>query len=498
MGNCSSSESANALSQPGEFDNVSTPNKKRSGMSEAVNRLTSSIGFKPALEEPFAPIGIDVVVYEPLNIIIAKALAKNSPPFAVDCIYAVGTSADASTGNAAKAGKKSIYYFIRVKVKNDNGKIRKFTIYRRYSQFEQLNKDLVAGKKYPAVPKFPKKALFTSTNANLDAINMRKADLNKWLSLVATRITNIYKDPVFQAFITNSAVEIDYSDQISDLNQILCVFLPEDEKSPSGGFNTTKSTMSGHDGRSDGVSSGGDGDDDSDSEGSNELEAFIDVDFAMELIPQPNEETEEMLEEFSKQPIISATGATGGGGGGSNSSSSNSSSDPSLQQQERQAGGGTVIPPRNISYDYDRVVSFGKSPEPTATKAGAVTITYMVQVTYTDELTGRRFQVMTFKRYSEFTALRTALTKAYSASTIPSLPPKNLFGSHTNTDVEKMIERRSKLNIWLRDITTNLPNIKSNPAYYAFMTAEPNNIPQDYSVHMSLLANSRASLTSMC
>ena len=455
MGNCTSTDAAD-VAEPTEFNNGSEKKglSKRSSMSKTMSKSFRDIFVGDDAE---APIGIDVVVYEPLNVIVSKALAKKSPPFAVDSIYAVGTSAD----NKGKA-KKSIYYFIRVKVKNDNGKIRKFTIYRRYSQFEQLNKDLNAGKKYPAIPKFPKKQLFTTTNANIDSINLRKTELNKWLGLVASRVTDIMKDEVFQKFITEGAVEIDYSDQISDLNQILCVFLPEDGNT-NANIDPQREGGAGEDG--DGMTN------DSDSEGSNDLEAFIDVDFAMELIPQPGEDALEMLEEFGRQPM---------GGGGVSDSSHASNGDPSSEAHT------------NLSFDYDGIVSFGKHPDPKG-KPGAVVITYMIQVTYTDELTGRKFKLITFKRYSEFTTLRDLLVKSFSAFKVPLLPKKTFFGTHTNDDVDKMVERRSKLNDWLRDITDQLPNIKSDPSYYVFMTGEPNNIPDDYSVHMSLLANSRAS-----
>jgi hypothetical protein len=465
MGTCSSS----ATEDVGDLSDITSSlgDKRSSGlmkhnsMSNTFSKLVR--GDRPAVEQ-MAPIGIDVVVYEPLNVIIAKAIAKSSPPFGVDSIYAVGTSAEASN---SKTGKKSIYYFIRVKVRNDNGKIRKFTIYRRYSQFEKLNKDLINGKKYPAVPKFPKKAIFSSTNNNIDSINLRKADLNKWLGLVSTRITDIMKDPVFQRFITENAVEIDYSDQISDLNQILCVFLPEGTESTAGP-SSTKSAV---------IENGEDCD--SGSEDSNELEAFIDVDFAMELIPQLDADTLEMLEEFSRQPVV-----------GSSPVATNPSGFP-----DRDRNTPPPVQHRNINYDYDRVVSFGKYPDPKG-KPGAVTIAYIINVRYSDELTGRSFQVMQFKRYSEFSALRDALVKAYSSFKVqvPALPKKNLFGERTNEDVDKMMDRRSKLNEWLKDVTNTLPDVKNNIAYCEFMTKNPNNIPDDFSVHMSLLTNVRRSI----
>lgn len=126
-----------------------------------------------------------------------------STTYAYQTISGYGSGLD---NTKRRKNSTCIYYAIRVHSTTRGVKgVHEMLVFRRFSQFVHLRRDLMATKLYENIPYLPKKTLFGNTRTG--HMMKRKNELTAWMHSISDKLPNIVNDPCYIKFISDNADE---------------------------------------------------------------------------------------------------------------------------------------------------------------------------------------------------------------------------------------------------------------------------------------------------
>jgi hypothetical protein len=131
------------------------------------------------------------------------------------------------------------------------------------------------------------------------------------------------------------------------------------------------------------------------------------------------------------------------------------------------------------------VFAFGECPDkiPAHEKHKKYMIFYLIKVKLVDPKTKTNFQIIVYRRFSQFELIRDRLLKSRKFESIPALPKKKLFGK-TNANNDHLTQRQNDLGVWLGHILL-LPNALNDQDFISFLTEEADEKPDGIDVQVN-------------
>lgn len=353
------------------------------------------------------------------------AIIENAPRAYAEYIFGFGKCAD-----EAKGGNKVVIYFmIRVRVESNGGAVKHITIYRRYSQFELLREMLLENKNNHGgnIPSLPKKKYF-GVHRNMVFLNERHNDLNQWLRLVSA-LPGVHGSEYYNLFLLEEA---------DDCPPYFIILKTIDSV---GVYNTTVPLN----------------DDFSDNE--SELSCV-----------DSEDESNGPISELPPAPLVTSL---------TRNTEANATTSFAKFRSPSIRAAFELGAKRTPKIYFDGISSFGMGlDKDSMIRKKKKTIYFVLKFRYTDEQKNLELDIVVYRRYSQFAALRENLVKSSLHGDIPPLPPKKMFG-RTNRSSEYAMQRKDGLNGWLTEIS-ELPHICSDEYYKDFVTNEANQPPDEY------------------
>lgn len=169
-----------------------------------VNKSTEIMSPEP-LESTSGMSGASAALTEAISV-SADTLPPPPTTYAYQTISGYGSGIDAT-----KPAKQStcIYYALRVNSTTQGIKgVHEMVVYRRFSQFEKLRRELVSSKVYNSVPPLPKKKIFGNTSTNTGHMMNRKNELTAWMRTITDTLPNIAGNPAYMHFVSDNGDEV--------------------------------------------------------------------------------------------------------------------------------------------------------------------------------------------------------------------------------------------------------------------------------------------------